>query len=69
MFVHPLFLASLIPPEETPFLPRRGQRARWPGDDRDWVWDGERWVGTRTEFHGGDMWDEPATPESDTRPR
>jgi hypothetical protein len=36
-----------------------GQRVRWPGDDRVWVWNGEEWVGERTAFDGGDAWDDP----------
>lgn len=53
------FLVGLRPPEPEAQLPRVGQRVRWPGDDREWVWDGQEWVGLRTAFDGGDAWEDP----------
>ncbi|MBX3471717.1 MAG: hypothetical protein KF878_33090 [Planctomycetes bacterium] len=50
-----LFLVQLSP--DGPAL-RVGQRVRWPGDDRVWVWSGEEWVGERTDFDGGDLWED-----------
>lgn len=51
----PLFLFERFPPDR--HGPRRGQRVRWPGDDRVWVWTGKEWVGERTAFEGGDWWE------------
>ncbi|MCO5171873.1 MAG: hypothetical protein M9894_36700 [Planctomycetes bacterium] len=55
MLPPPLFLVQLSPDGPPP---RVGQRVRWPGDDRVWVWDGEAWVGERTLFDGGDLWED-----------
>lgn len=51
----PLFLFELFPPDRGG--PRKGQRVRWPGDDTVWVWSGAEWVGERTAFDGGDLWE------------
>lgn len=52
----PLFLTPLIP-LEAPETRTVGQRVRWPGDDREWVWSGEEWIPLRVTFDGGDAWD------------
>jgi hypothetical protein len=53
-----LFLIALDPPEQGGRSRLRvGQRVRWPGDDTVWVWNGEAWVGERTAFDGGDLWE------------
>jgi hypothetical protein len=54
-----LFLVPLLPPlaGAPPF---EGQRVRWPGEDRELVWDGERWAADEAPdeppFDGGDAW-------------
>lgn len=54
-----MILVELRAHGPTPERPRVGQRLRWPGDDREWVWNGEEWIGTRTTFDGGDAWADP----------
>lgn len=54
-----MILVELRAHGPTPERPRVGQRLRWPGDDREWVWNGEEWIGTRTAFDGGDAWADP----------
>jgi hypothetical protein len=51
----PLYLTEMSPERREPHV---GQRVQWPGDDRVWVWNGEEWVGDRTEFDGGDLWEQ-----------
>ena len=40
------YLVPLLPGEgrDVPV----GRRVRWPGEDSDWVWDGQRWVAKNT---------------------
>lgn len=54
MLPPPLFLVQLTPDDPTPGV---GDRVRWPGDDTVWVWTGREWVGERTAFDGGDLWE------------
>lgn len=54
MLPPPLFLVQLTPDDPTPGV---GDRVRWPGDDTVWVWNGREWVGERTAFDGGDLWE------------
>ena len=52
-----VYLTSLLPPDAGS-VPRVGRRVSWPGDAREWVWDGERWIPTGDgEFDGGDLWE------------
>ncbi len=53
------FLTAILPPG-CPELLRAGYRICWPGEEREWVWDGATWVlGARMAFDGGDHWLEP----------
>lgn len=54
MLPPPHFLVQLGPHDPEPAV---GARVRWPGDDTVWVWNGEAWVGERTAFDGGDLWE------------
>ena len=55
MLPSPLFLTQLFP---SGYTPKVGQRLRWPGDDRVFMWNGEEWVGERIDdFDGGDLWE------------
>jgi len=49
------FLVPILPPDLRG-SPRPGRRIRWPGEDREWVWDGEAWVTVSRQFDGGDVW-------------
>ncbi len=48
----------LVPllPADVEGVPRPGRLIRWPGEQRDWLWTGEKWVGMVPEFDGGDVW-------------
>ena len=50
------YMVPLLPPG---WKPRVGLRVRWPGEDCDWVWDGERWHSQSWDFDGGDSWLDP----------
>lgn len=49
-----MHLTVLADPDRRPYV---GQVVFWPGDDREWIWNGSEWIGTRTAFDGGDAWE------------
>lgn len=49
------YLVQLAPPGHLAEL-RGAKVLRWPGDDREWRWNGRAWIGVRTRFAGGDAW-------------